>query len=268
MRNRENAFDFLNDDLSGVFRKEEYKIPESLIRDSKEKKKTNSDIMIFEYDIPNKCFYFKGYQEPRSVFFEIHRNCNEESNLTKDFLIVKISEKKEEESIMVRDQVIASVLEQGVVYNKTKYEIVGCSNSQVQKKSFVFGKISLGGDRLVETYIPGIKELEKQKGVAKRVKYAGLLFTGCRYMLELPDDFQVEDARETYMSNGFDFTDGCGIISLGLAKEIVKKNKKLQKDWKGNIPSVWQIRYYGITKKTYFSTEAHLCKGTRLIFII
>lgn len=148
--------------------------------------------MIFEYDIPNKCFYFKGYQEPISVFFEIYLEKCETPNLTNDFLVLKIAEKKDGESLMSRDQVVGSVLKNGVILKDTKYEIVGCSNSQVQKKSFVFGKTSLGYGRLVEeTYIPNIKEVERKKGVAKRVKYAGLLFTGCRYMLNLPDDFQV-----------------------------------------------------------------------------
>lgn len=190
-KRRENAFDFLKDDISGFLCKKEYKIPRSLIDDSKEKKKTPSDIMIFEYDIPNKCFYFKGYQEPISVFFEIYRKHNKTRSLTDDFLIVKIAEKKEEESIMLRDQVVESILEIGVVFKSDTYEIVGCSNSQVQKKSFVFGKVSLGCGGLVEKYIPSIKKVEREKGVAKRVKYAGLLFTGCRYMLDLPDDIEV-----------------------------------------------------------------------------
>ena len=191
-RKRENAFDFLKDDISHVLCKKEYKIPESLIKDSKEKKKPGSCIMIFEYDIPNKCFYFKAYQEPISVFFEIYQNENDrKKNLTDEFLVVKICEKKEEESIMSRDQVVRSILQNGVTFKDNKYEVVGCSNSQVQKKSFVFGKVSLSCSRLVEKYIPNIKKVERDKGVAKRVKYAGLLFTGCRYMLDLPDNIMV-----------------------------------------------------------------------------
>ena len=115
-KRRENAFDFLKDDISGFLCKKKYKIPRSLIDDSKEKKKTPSDIMIFEYDIPNKCFYFKGYQEPISVFFEIYRKHNKTRSLTDDFLIVKIAEKKEEESIMLRDQVVESILEICLLY--------------------------------------------------------------------------------------------------------------------------------------------------------
>lgn len=189
---RENAFEFLKDDGLDSICKKQYKIPESIVDHSQEVKKTGSDLMIFEYDIPNKCFYFKGYQEPISVFFEIYLEKCETPNLTNDFLVLKIAEKKDGESLMSRDQVVGSVLKNGVILKDTKYEIVGCSNSQVQKKSFVFGKTSLGYGRLVEeTYIPNIKEVERKKGVAKRVKYAGLLFTGCRYMLNLPDDFQV-----------------------------------------------------------------------------
>ena len=200
---RENAFDFLKDNGSSIFRKKEYKIPEILVNNSEKKKKTESDIMVFEYDIPNKCFCFKGYQEKISVFFEILRKCSNWS-LTDVFLVVKIAEKKEEESTMSRDQVIGSILENGITFKDTKYEVVGCSNSQVQKKSFVFGKVSMGCGYLVEkNYIPNINEVERKKGVAKRVKYAGLLFTGCRYMLDLPDDLEARITNIYFIFNIF-----------------------------------------------------------------
>lgn len=198
VQRRENVFDFLKDDISSDFYKKEYKIPESLVNGSKEKDKTGSDIMIFEYDIPNKCFYFKGYQQPVSIFFEIYRK-HHNNTKADDFIVVKISEKNEQESIMLRDQVVGNILQNGVIFKGKKYEIVGCSNSQVQKKSFMFGKVSLGCGQIVEKeYIPEIKEVERKKGVAKRVKYAGLLFTGCRYMLDLPDDIHVSFFSQTH----------------------------------------------------------------------
>ena len=169
---------------------------------------------------------------------------------------------------MTRDQIILNILQEGVIFKSVQYQVVGCSNSQVQKKSFVFAKKVSICNGLVEKYIPGIEELQRSKGVAKRVKYAGLLFTGCRYMVKLPEDFRVEKEGRKYESRGssgetFDFTDGCGIISLGLVRKMMEKNKVLQNDWKDQIPTVWQIRYYGPT-----DSGPYLCKGINVCILL
>ena len=90
-----------------------------------------------------------------------------------------------------------------------------------------------------------------------------LLFYLLSLLLTSQFFFQVCEGNECER-NGFDFTDGCGIISVGLAREFVKKNKKLQKDWKGVIPSVWQIRYYGTIGQRL--KTSYLCKGWLIIF--
>ena len=87
--NRDDVFSYLKPDNGSLLCKGKYIIPESLVKyykkqltdraskqSSKKKKKKKNDneelnLMMFEYDIPNKCFYFSGYQPPLSLFFEI-----------------------------------------------------------------------------------------------------------------------------------------------------------------------------------------------------
>ena len=252
---RENVFDLLeNCDVYEI--KECYRIPTTLVEESNEKRKSPKSILIFEYDIPHKCFSFKGYEEPRSIFFEMFKARNDFNSM---FMIIKIADKAEDESLMNRDRVIESVLKKGVSFRDQDYHIVGCSNSQVQKKSFVFMQQSREHcDALMKDLIPGINKLAREKGIAKRVKYAGLLFTGCRYIVNLPAKYEVHQGLSYHcQTKKYDFTDGCGTISLKLAKEIVEGNAQLKKDWKNEIPSVWQIRFYGNIKQK----GCHLCKG-------
>ena len=164
---RENVFDLLeNCDVYEI--KECYRIPTTLVEESKEKRKSPKSILVFEYDIPHKCFSFKGYEEPKSIFFEIFKAKNYFNSL---FMIIKIADKAEDESLMNRDRVIESVLKKGVSFRDQDYHIVGCSNSQVQKKSFVFMQRSREKcDALMKNLIPGINKLAREKGIAKRVK--------------------------------------------------------------------------------------------------
>ncbi|XP_066921264.1 uncharacterized protein [Clytia hemisphaerica] len=258
LKERENVFDLLeNCDVYEI--KETYRIPTTLVDDSKEKRKNPKSILIFEYDIPHKCFSFKGYEEPKSIFFEMFKQRVDFVSL---FIIIKFADKAEDESLMNRDQVIESVLKKGVSFRGQSYHIVGCSNSQVRKKSFVFMQRSRKQcDEWMQNLIPGIGKLAIEKGVAKRVKYAGLLFSGCRYIVGLPRNYQVSQGLSYYSKTNSDFTDGCGVISLKLAREIVEKNAQLKKDWKSEVPSVWQIRFFGnINQK-----GCHLCKGVLVV---
>ena len=78
-----------------------------------------------------------------------------------------------------------------------------------------------------------IDSLEKKKGIPKRVKYVGLLFTGCQEIVEMPTKFDVKHIGDVEF-NDYTFTDGCGIMSIKLAKKIVENSTELQKKWKGN----------------------------------
>ncbi|XP_066921960.1 uncharacterized protein [Clytia hemisphaerica] len=250
---RENVFELLEDSFLAEV-KEEYRIPATLVNDESEDFENPKSIITFEYDIQNKCFKFKGYQTRRSIFFKQMFQTLDRSQ----FMIVQFSEKTFDESVLNRDRYIESVLRKGVRFKGQEYNILGCSNSQVQKKSFVFMQRSKEQCKTeIKKFIPQLHNIEL---VAKRVKYAGLLFTPCQYMLHLPTSYEVCEG-ENYERGRYDFADGCGTISFKLAKEIIVLNEKLQMDWGEEIPSVWQIRYCGRVG----NKSNYLCKGVLVV---
>lgn len=248
---RESAFDTLNDSTANPIKKV-YVIPPKY---SSKIEVSNgvATIPSFKFNIPKKCFEDCGRKPIQSLFFKML-----ESEKLKDmgFFVINFSEQQVGDTILERDSLIENILRVGIHFAGNLYNVVGCSNSQVQKKSFFFMKGEREDcDQIIQRFIPQIKSLEQKKGVAKRVKYAGLLFSGCQQIFRLPVDCSVFSIPD-YNSGKYNFTDGCGLISLKLAQMIVEDNESLKKTWKDNIPSVWQIRFYGI---------GYLCKGVVIV---
>jgi len=240
LNNRESPFFSLEDNHFNYIKKEQFDIPPTLVKDTY-LTPDNSSIHVFEYDIPKSYFQHKGVYKCKSLFFSLLKKMHPlgRMKLHEKFLVVKFSERQEDDSLMHRDVVVENLLRNGVVFKGSEFNILGCSNSQVQKKSFVF-----------------MKGLQQDMGVAKRVKYTGLLFTGCRYMAKLPNDCHIKEVQDCTSNTKYNFTDGCGTISLCLAKNIIEENPELKKDLGGVIPTVWQIRYYG---------DGKLCKGVLVV---
>jgi hypothetical protein len=107
--------------------------------------------------------------------------------------------------------------------------------------------------------LPELRALEQKKGIPKRVKYAGLIFSGIT-AVTLPTVVVVEEI-ESKMANGFDFTDGPGLISIKLAK-WVQKELGIQ----GACPSIFQIRYCGkVSRWKTKKEQGYVCKGVLVV---
>lgn len=237
---REDPFESLKDKESVKLEKR-LRIPSNLLSPREVQHGGKSSILTFEYDTSRKHFQYIRSRAAKSLFFYLQEYDNE-IELLANFIIVQFSDKRDHETILYRDRIIETFLRQGVDFKNDTYNIVGCSNSQVQRNSFVFMKGTRAKcDAAVKHYIPNIDELQQTKGVAKRVKYSGLLFTDCQYILTLPP-CDVEFCSDIIIGS-FNFTDGCGLISMKLAEDILKQNQELQIKWKNDIPSIWQIRY-------------------------
>ena len=249
LNNRENPFQSLDDNNTRYIKRKEFNIPPNLV---KEKEPDDSSIHVFEYDIPKAYFQWKGVYKCTSLFFSLLKKQQVYGHamvLHKNFLVIKFSERQDDDSLMERDGVVENLLRTGVVYKECDFNILGCSNSQVQKKSFVFMKGShVDCKNQLQKMIPDLDQIQREKGVAKRVKYTGLLFTGCRYMVKLPANLRIIEEKDI-TNPRFNFTDGCGMISLRLAKEIVELNQELKKDWRGVIP----VSYTHLTLPTICS---------------
>ena len=145
---------------------------------------------------------------------------------------------------------------------KNVYHVIGCSNSQVKDFSFLFRKSqSLDHNvSFLKSIVPTMEELQRKKGVAKRVKYVGLLFSGIRTFVHLPPDVIVREIS-SIENNNYDFTDGPGLISVKLAT-IIAKQMNLP-----STPSVFQIRYGGQVTPLddHHQKKLYLCKGVLLV---
>jgi hypothetical protein len=122
--------------------------------------------------------------------------------------------------------------------------------------------------------MPNLLRLEEKSGVAKRIKYQGLLFSGAQ-VIDLPVETHVcEIAAVT--NDVYDFTDGCGLMSLKLAKFLHPKIHGLGITKKGRgtatVPGVFHIRYAGRIQRldnnidnSSSGNEANICKGVLLV---
>jgi hypothetical protein len=131
------------------------------------------------------------------------------------------------------------LLTTGVTLNGVKYHFYGHSNSQLKSRScFLYA----ASKEEISANIEAMGDLSKLKSVGKKAKRIGLLFSSAEMALALPPERceDIEDAkRDDYI-----FTDGCGLISLQLARQLAQRRNILYRD-KRYLPSVFQIRYRG-----------------------
>lgn len=226
-----------------------------------------------------------GCYVEKSLFFEyLHCCCcdPDSNDLTRDYISVKFLSSTSSKHNNGRtsaaekdisdftysyqaDHIRERILRSGILSpdKKEHFDLLGCSNSQVKNYTFLFrrrqqhDKRKWNNDKFLEAIIPNLQTLEKKKGVAKRVKYVGLLFSGLRFFVNLNTKMTRTKVQtiDSVERNGFDFTDGCGLISYKLAKEISLNQMKL-----GYVPSVFQIRYGGKIGKEHW-----ICKGVLLV---
>ena len=159
--------------------------------------------------------------------------------------------------------------------DRNLYSLMGASNSGVQTHSYVFRRGSLAeNEQLMLRLMPNLRRLELSKGVAKRIKYQGLLFSGAQ-VVDLPqDDGPVHvleipsvERKRPYSNGTYDFTDGCGLISIKLAKYLHKKvlGLGMSKGHSSGVPSVFHIRYAGQIRKLTGDIGGDICKGVFLV---
>jgi RNA dependent RNA polymerase len=151
------------------------------------------------------------------------------------------------------------------VVQELLFKFLDCSNSQVQRHCYIFRRsttLQENETRLLQM-LPGPHELEKKKGIPKRVKYAGLLFSGIT-SVKLPSDGVIVEELESKVANKFDFTDGPGVISLKLAL-WVKEQLGIKGD-RDDCPSIFQIRYCGRIKLwKNGEVKGYVCKGVLVV---
>ncbi|KAF8467385.1 RNA dependent RNA polymerase-domain-containing protein [Kalaharituber pfeilii] len=134
---------------------------------------------------------------------------------------------------------IVRILQCGIEINGQRYHFYGHSNSQLKSKTcFLFNATPAEISQKIES----LGDFSKLKSVAKKAKRIGLLFSNARVAIQL-DPEKTEDIGDVETKD-YCFTDGCGLIAPGLARELAKKSGIVYRN-KRYTPSVLQIRYRG-----------------------
>lgn len=151
---------------------------------------------------------------------------------------------------------IARFLKAGIAINGFHYNFYGHSNSQLKSKSCFMMR---GSRTEVDQTVERFGDFSKLRSVAKKAKRIGLLFSTSHAVVDVPPDRCRDIAdieRDDYI-----FTDGCGSISVPLARLVTQKKPILFRNQRYH-PSVFQIRYRGY--KGVVLLEPSLATGTSL----
>lgn len=134
---------------------------------------------------------------------------------------------------------ITRLLQAGIAINGVRYHFYGHSNSQLKSRScYLFA----GSKEEISQKVAALGDFSKIKSVAKKAKRIGLLFSTATMGVHLPPD-RCEDIPDV-QNKGYNFTDGCGLISVLLAKQLVKQTRITFRNAR-YTPAVFQIRYRG-----------------------
>ena len=136
--------------------------------------------------------------------------------------------------------VVLEVLRKGLLVNGEEYHFLGCSSSGLRNRTCYLYK---GTEEEVEAVLEECGSFSKIKSVSVKLKRIGLLFSEASPTgIEISDEdvIEVEDIEK----EAFNFTDGCGALSINLAKRI-KRMATVHFQPEDYLPCVFQIRYQG-----------------------
>jgi hypothetical protein len=134
---------------------------------------------------------------------------------------------------------ITRMLVSGLTINGVTYNFFGHSNSQLKSRScFLYA----ASKEEISIKVEAMGDFSKLKSVGKKAKRIGLLFSNAEIALDLPPDRcqNIDDV----VTKQYIFTDGCGLISVQLAKHLAQKRNIVFRNQR-YLPSVYQIRYRG-----------------------
>jgi len=111
------------------------------------------------------------------------------------------------------------------------------SDSQLRERSCTFFDVTKAG--ALEEAVEWLGDFSSATSTAKYAARMGQCFSPNRAVLHMRDSqFTVEP---DIVRNGYEFTEGCGTISVDLAREVARKIKpKLRDDV---TPSAFQVRF-------------------------
>lgn len=131
---------------------------------------------------------------------------------------------------------VSHILNKGVEFCGEMFYYLGHSNSQLKDKTCYLFRGSLIE---IHELLAEFSDFSSISKVPKRAKRIGLLFSGFNKSISLHVD-EYEDIDDVE-NNGYNFTDGCGLMGEAFCKEIQRTHNLNYQ------PSVVQIRYQGLS---------------------
>ncbi|KAK2464629.1 hypothetical protein APHAL10511_003322 [Amanita phalloides] len=143
-------------------------------------------------------------------------------------------------SIQVTAKYISQFMKSGLFLNGIQYRFYHHSNSQLRERSCFLRQAN--NDAELDDRIYKLGDFGKIMIVAKRAKRIGLLFSAAELDYNL-DPKHIGDIPDIKSGDEI-FSDGCGLISRRLAREL---SKVMHIIYRGQryTPTVFQIRYLG-----------------------
>ena len=133
---------------------------------------------------------------------------------------------------------IVETLKKGIECNGSQYQYLGQSTSQLRNKTCFMMNASLSD---MHSLLAKFENFDKIFPVAKRSCKISLLFSPFEHSLELkPSGYDVIDDVATPLGT-YVFTDGCGLMSPELAKEVQSLYNL------SYVPSVIEVRFKGFS---------------------
>ena len=129
-------------------------------------------------------------------------------------------------------------LKYGMCIDGEEYQFIGCSQGGIKNRHCYMFK---GSVKFVEEVLAECGQFSIIKSTSKRLKRIGLLFSKA-----IPTEVTIAEKDVLFVDdienkNG-NFTDGCGSVSIRLAKAVIEGAGLDLEDY---LPSVYQIRYNG-----------------------
>lgn len=134
---------------------------------------------------------------------------------------------------------VTRLLRGGIILNGIQYNFYGHSNSQLKSRTCL---LHAATKQEISRMVEAFGDFSKMKTVAKKAKRLGLLFSDARAAVEVSPD-RCEDIADVETSD-YIFTDGCGLISPRLARELARRTRIMFRSVR-YTPSVYQLRYRG-----------------------
>lgn len=149
------------------------------------------------------------------------------------------------------------LLRSGISIHGVTYHFYGHSNSQLKSRTcFLYAASKEEISRKVEA----LGDFRKMKTVGKKAKRIGLLFSVARVAMVVSPE-RCQDIADIETPD-YVFTDGCGLISPNLAKELARRVQIMFREMR-YTPSVFQIRYRGY--KGVVTVDPRMLKGKTLL---